>query len=71
MFCLCVLEQIRNIKYKMEHETLILAEEKKFLVEISKLKQQRDQLASNPRRQQEIQQALEKRVENEDRLKVI
>lgn len=55
----------------IQHETLQLAEEKRLVREIKQLNQQREQLAANTRRQQELQQALDRRVETEEQLKVI
>lgn len=63
-------KQILYMERRIQHETLSLAEERNLVREIKRLNQQRDQLAANTRRQQELHQALDQRVETEERLKV-
>ncbi|XP_057521364.1 uncharacterized protein LOC130801513 isoform X2 [Amaranthus tricolor] len=63
--------QILYVERRIQHETLSLAEERNLVREIKRLNQQRDQLAANTRRQQELHQALDQRVETEERLKVL
>lgn len=63
--------RILNMERTIQHETLQLAEEKRLVREIKQLNQQREQLAANTRRQQELQQALDRRVETEEQLKVL
>ncbi|CAO2819386.1 unnamed protein product, partial [Amaranthus hypochondriacus] len=63
--------QILYMERRIQHETLSLAEERNLVREIKRLNQQRDQLAANTRRQQELHQALDQRVETEERLKVL
>uniref|UniRef100_A0A803L5T8 Uncharacterized protein n=1 Tax=Chenopodium quinoa TaxID=63459 RepID=A0A803L5T8_CHEQI len=62
--------QILTLERKIQHETLNLAEEKKLVRDIKLLNLQREQLAANSQRQQELQQALDQRVETEEKLKV-
>ena len=55
---------------KIQHETMSLTEEKKLIREIKQLNQQREHLAANTQRQQELYQAMGRRAETEERLKV-
>ncbi|XP_021841372.2 uncharacterized protein [Spinacia oleracea] len=63
--------QILSMERKIQHETMALAEEKRLVREIKQLNQQREQLAADSRRQQELHQALDRRVETEEQLKVL
>uniref|UniRef100_A0A803LU78 Uncharacterized protein n=1 Tax=Chenopodium quinoa TaxID=63459 RepID=A0A803LU78_CHEQI len=63
--------QILTLERKIQHETMNLAEEKKLVRDIKLLNLQREQLAANSQRQQELQQALDQRVETEEKLKVL
>lgn len=65
-----VRKQILSMERKIQHETMALAEEKRLVREIKQLNQQREQLAADSRRQQELHQALDRRVETEEQLKV-
>lgn len=63
--------QILNMERRIQHETMGLAEEKRLVREIKQLNHQREQLAADTRRQQELQQALDRRIETEEQLKVL
>ncbi|GAA0141704.1 hypothetical protein LIER_02787 [Lithospermum erythrorhizon] len=63
--------RIYNIEHRMQHETVSLKEEKQFIREIKQLKQHREYLSSNIGSQDEIQQALDEKDQNEDRLKAL
>ncbi|CAO2837946.1 unnamed protein product, partial [Amaranthus hypochondriacus] len=63
--------QILNLERKIQHETMSLTEEKKLIREIKQLNQQREHLAANTQRQQELYQAMGRRAETEERLKVL
>lgn len=64
-------KQIRNMEHAMQHETLDLKEEKKYLHEMRQLKQLREQLSSNMGRQDDVQQALDQKDQIEERMKVV
>ncbi|XWS51861.1 hypothetical protein CRYUN_Cryun11dG0018300 [Craigia yunnanensis] len=61
--------KIRNIEYKIQHETLPLKDEKQFIREIKQLKQNCERLSSNMGRQDEVQQGLDQKEQIEERLK--
>ncbi|KAL4650534.1 hypothetical protein ACB092_01G094100 [Castanea dentata] len=63
--------RIRNMEHAMQHETLDLKEEKKYLHEMRQLKQLREQLSSNMGRQDDVQQALDQKDQIEERMKVL
>lgn len=63
--------RIYGMEHMIQHETLPLKEEKQFIREIKQLKQLREQLSSNIGSQDEVQQALKKRDEFEERLKIL
>ncbi|KAI3465500.1 hypothetical protein Pfo_022163, partial [Paulownia fortunei] len=63
--------RIYNMEHMIQHETLLLKEEKQLIREIKQLKQLREQLSSNLGSQDEIKQALEQREEVEERLKIL
>lgn len=63
--------RIYSMEHMIQHETLPLKEEKQFIREIKQLKQLREQLSSNIGSQDEVQQALKKRDEFEERLKIL
>jgi len=58
------------MEHMIQHETLCLKDEKQFIREIKQLKTLRDQLASNMGSQDEVQQALDQKDQNEERMKV-
>lgn len=64
------LNQINNMEHMIQHETLPLKEEKHLIRQINQLKHLRDQLSSNMGSQDEVQQALDQREQNEEKLKV-
>ncbi|XP_073142877.1 uncharacterized protein [Henckelia pumila] len=63
--------RIKTVEHKIQHETLLLNEEKNLIQEIRQLKQLREQLSSSKCSQNEIQQALEQREQAEERLKTL
>ncbi|XP_023918401.1 uncharacterized protein LOC112029955 isoform X2 [Quercus suber] len=63
--------RIRNMEHAMQHETLDLKEEKKYLHEMRQLKQLREQLSSSMGRQDDVQQALDQKDQIEERMKVL
>ncbi|KAL2489527.1 proton pump interactor 1 [Forsythia ovata] len=63
--------RICNMEHMIQHETLPLKEEKKLIREIKQQKQQREKLFRSMGSQDEIQQALDKREEVEERLKIL
>ncbi|KAG8377186.1 hypothetical protein BUALT_Bualt08G0002000 [Buddleja alternifolia] len=62
--------RIYNMEHMIQHNTLLLNEEKLLIREIKQLKQLRKQLSSNLGSQDEIKQAFEKREEAEEHLRV-
>ncbi|PON35516.1 hypothetical protein PanWU01x14_336050 [Parasponia andersonii] len=63
--------RIRHMEHMIEHETVPLKEEKQLIREIKQLKQHREQLLSSMGNLDEIQQALDQKDQNEERLKVL
>ncbi|KAI3734526.1 hypothetical protein L6452_13996 [Arctium lappa] len=63
--------RIYNMEHMIQHETLCLKDEKQFIREIKQLKTLRDQLASNMGSQDEVQQALDQKDQNEERMKTL
>lgn len=59
------------MEHRIQHETLPLKEEKLLLREIKQLKQSRDQLSSNMGKQDELKEALERKEQTEERLRVL
>ena len=63
--------QIRSMEHMIEHETLPLNKEKQLIREIKQLKQNREELSSNMKRQDQSQQSLENKDDNiEEHFKV-
>ncbi|KAI3816241.1 hypothetical protein L1987_15934 [Smallanthus sonchifolius] len=63
--------RIFNMEHMIQHETLLLKDEKQFIREIKQLKNLRDQLASNMGSSEEIQQAIDQKDHNEERMKTL
>lgn len=63
--------RIYSMEHMIQHETLPLKEEKEFIREIKRLKHLREQLSSNMGSQDEVQQALDQKDQNEERLKIL
>ncbi|KAI8549085.1 hypothetical protein RHMOL_Rhmol07G0323600 [Rhododendron molle] len=63
--------RINNMERMIQHETLPLKEEKHLIRQINQLKHLRDQLSSNMGSQDEVQQALDQRDQNEEKLKIL
>ncbi|KAI3762569.1 hypothetical protein L1987_53001 [Smallanthus sonchifolius] len=57
---------IFNMEHMIQHETLLLKDEKQFVHEIKQLKTLRDQLASNMGSSEEIQQVVDQKDHNEE-----
>lgn len=58
------------MEHMIQHETLLLKDEKLFIREIKQLKSLRDQLASNMGSAEDIRQAVDQKDQNEERMKV-
>ncbi|KAL2626877.1 hypothetical protein AAZV13_07G138600 [Glycine max] len=56
--------KIRSMEHMIEHETLPLNKEKQLIREIKQLKQNREELSSNMKRQDQSQQSLENKDDN-------
>jgi len=56
--------QIRNMEHMIQHETLPLNEEKQLIRQIKQLKQNREELSSNMRKQDQSQQSLDHKEGN-------
>ncbi|KAJ8747439.1 hypothetical protein K2173_007537 [Erythroxylum novogranatense] len=63
--------RIRNMERMIQHETLPLKDEKKFIREIKQLKQLREQIASNMGTRDEVEQAINQKDQIEERLKIL
>ncbi|XP_076888349.1 uncharacterized protein LOC143538752 [Bidens hawaiensis] len=63
--------RIYNMEHMIQHETLLLKDEKQFIREIKQLKSLRDQLASNMGSPEEIKQAIDQKDQNEERMKTL
>ncbi|MFS8000954.1 hypothetical protein Hanom_Chr13g01184621 [Helianthus anomalus] len=63
--------RILNIEQMIQHETLLLKDEKQFIREIKQLKTLREPLASNMRSPEEIRQAIDQKDQNEERMKTL
>ncbi|KAH7846259.1 hypothetical protein Vadar_011826 [Vaccinium darrowii] len=63
--------RINNMEHMIQHETLPLKEEKHLIRQINQLKHLRDQLSSNMGSHDEVQQALDQRDQNEEKLKIL
>ncbi|MFS7994104.1 hypothetical protein Hanom_Chr12g01101951 [Helianthus anomalus] len=63
--------RILNMERMIQHETLLLKDEKQFIREIKQLKTLREQLASNMGSPEEIRQAIDQKDQNEERMKTL
>ncbi|KAD2393249.1 hypothetical protein E3N88_40226 [Mikania micrantha] len=63
--------RIFNMEHMIQHETLLLKDEKQFIREIKQLKTLRDQLASNMGSSEEIRQAIDQKDHNEELMKTL
>ncbi|KAL8257867.1 hypothetical protein R6Q59_029908 [Mikania micrantha] len=63
--------RIYGVEHMIQHETLLLKDEKQFIREIKQLKSLRDQLALNMGTPEEIRQAIDMKDHNEERLKIL
>ncbi|KAK9059862.1 hypothetical protein SSX86_020566 [Deinandra increscens subsp. villosa] len=63
--------RILNMEHMIQHETLLLKDEKLLIREIKQLKTLRDQLASNMGSADEIRQAIDQKDLNEERMKTL
>lgn len=63
--------RIINMEHMIQHETLLLKDEKQFIREIKQLKSLRDQLALNMGSPEEIRQAIDQKDANEERMKTL
>ncbi|KAL8224196.1 hypothetical protein R6Q57_019671 [Mikania cordata] len=63
--------RIFNMEHMIQHETLLLKDEKQFIREIKQLKTLRDQLASNMGSSEEIRQAIDQKDHNEELIKTL
>ncbi|KAJ8747888.1 hypothetical protein K2173_014535 [Erythroxylum novogranatense] len=61
--------KIRNMEHMIQHETLPLKDEKKFIREIKQLKQQREQISSNMGTRDEVEQAMNQKNQVDEQLK--
>ncbi|XP_050235412.1 uncharacterized protein LOC126684035 [Mercurialis annua] len=64
-------DTIHAIEYKIQHETLPLKEEKQYIIEIKKLKQTRERLSDNFGSQEAVQEAIDQKVQFEERMKIL
>nr|DAD41903.1 TPA_asm: hypothetical protein HUJ06_016226 [Nelumbo nucifera] len=64
-------DRIHKMEHMIEHETMPLKEEKQLIREIKQLKQLREQHSSNMGRQDELQQAVDRRDNIEVRFKLL
>ncbi|KAK7407761.1 hypothetical protein VNO78_09818 [Psophocarpus tetragonolobus] len=63
-------DKIRNMEHMIQHETLPLNEEKQLIRQIKQLKQNREELSSNMRKQDQSQQSVDHKDDNiEDHFK--
>ena len=63
--------QIRSMEHMIEHETLPLNKEKQLIREIKQLKQNREELSSNMKKQDQSQQSVDNKDDNiEEHFKV-
>ena len=63
--------QIRSMEHMIEHETLPLNKEKQLIREIKQLKQNRDELTCNMKKQDQSQQSIDNKDDNiEEHFKV-
>nr|XP_043613851.1 uncharacterized protein LOC122585759 [Erigeron canadensis] len=60
-----------SLEHMIQHETLVLKDEKQFIREIKQLKALRDQLAKNMGTPEEVRQAIDKKDENEELMKTL
>ncbi|KAI3730254.1 hypothetical protein L1987_61423 [Smallanthus sonchifolius] len=63
--------RIFGVEHMIQHETLLLKDEKQFIREIKQLKSLRDQLALHMGTQEEIRQAIDTKDQNEERMKAL
>ncbi|KAI3816907.1 hypothetical protein L1987_10692 [Smallanthus sonchifolius] len=63
--------RIFGVEHMIQHETLLLKDEKQFIREIKQLKSLRDQLALHMGTPEEIRQAIDTKDQNEERMKAL
>ncbi|RDX85116.1 Proton pump-interactor 1, partial [Mucuna pruriens] len=63
--------KIRNMEHMIQHETLPLNEEKQLIRQIKQLKQNREELSSNMRKQDQSQQSLDPKDNIEEHFKLL
>ncbi|KAL2347902.1 hypothetical protein Fmac_001902 [Flemingia macrophylla] len=63
--------KIRNMEHMIQHETLPLNEEKQLIRQIKQLKQNREELSSNMRNQDQLQQSVDHKDNIEEQFKAL
>lgn len=63
--------QIQSMEFDLQHETIPLKEEKKYIHELKQLRQQRDQLALNMGSKTEIDEAVDLKEQIDEQFKVL